>query len=985
MKTRPSLYVLLFALSYFFSAHLTAQVIPPTISGPTELCAGDCGVYSLDSLGGGSNSEWFMDYNGLSFVFEGSPQEVCFDEPGVAIFTVFFFDDLGNTFTLNYTVVIGDGISLEIISDSSCPPPDSSANSCEKVCAYSTVTYSVPGNLSSEVEWDITGADNFTVDGNSVTVEWGEPGTGLVEANVEPTSCDLELNCGGACSELNNGLCSAYAEASCGVPPYVYAWSNGENAAIINWLDPGYYEVTVTDATGAIAVCGTEVFYTQECGPGITGQVTQTSSCLANVCDGAIDITPLGGIGTVYTYFWVGSNGFVSTEEDLVGICSGTYSVTLTDDIGCISTRTFQLDCGNDIVCERSASLCVEILEEPEAIFSTSPPIENGVINICEGQTVYFTNESLNAEHFTWDFGPGQSFNDLNSFYTYTNAGTYTVSLIAANECFCADTTSIIVEVEDAIGPEVDCVGTICEGEVITYTSSDACGTFNWTISSNGTITEGGGTGDNFVTVSWGDGPIGTIELAVDNCTGDYCTEPTIAQVPIISDNAEIEGLTRVCNLQTATYTMPLYSGTEYLWTVSSNGTIESGLNTHEITVQWESNSLPNLNQYVAVEYDNCYLGCGGMDTLEVNILPEYYLTGPIEACENEATLFSAINAEDENSMVLANWTIIAPDGTIAGSSTMPSGQFAATWTAGLGQYQIQIEAANLNDYCTDSHTLKVTVVAPPAPVTGINGATEICPGQFYAYQAISPNPANQFRWQIDDGGTLTEQMGNPINVVWTSGGPYSLSVTEISVTGPACESDPTTLAINPIQSFAINETADACRDETAVYTATGFQDVNYTWSIVPAAAGTVIAGQNTTNPEVLWHQAGIYDLQLAICGQVEIITVEVHDKPEPTVLHPIGLCVGETGQIQTSTLYSSYTWYNESGTIVSTLADPNLGPGYYELVVEDNFGCEEDTTFFIDPYPLPDINISTPDNTWFCPGQTPPTLYALETEDGYS
>ena len=762
--------------------------------------------------------------------------------------------------------------------------------------------------------------------------------------------CNSSSNCGIAgCSPF------AYVDVNGGTPPYNYQWDNpsGGNLPSIEAEYFSTYTVTVTDASGQSQSCSVFIDEQQCILPAIFSDIRDASSC--NACDGSIVIDDFNFTGGDYTYIW--SDGF--TALDRSDLCPGTYVLLIQSFQGCALERVFVIGCDQGF-CGGDLSLCVEILEEPEAAFSTTLPLENGVLNICEGQTVYFTNESTNAENFTWDFGPGQSFNDVNSFYTYTTAGTYEVSLIAANACFCADTTTLTVIVEDAIGPQVDCIGTICEGEIITYTSSDDCGIFNWIVSNNGTITNGGGTTDDFITIEWGEGPIGTIELAVENCSGDYCSEPTIAQIPIISDKAEIEGPNRVCNFQTATYAVPLYSGTEYFWSVTNRGTIESGLNTNEITVKWESNSIPVTGQYITVEFMNCYLGCGGQDTLYIDLLPEYYLGGPIEACENEATEFGAFNALTDAATVNANWTVYAPDGSIAQTSSAPSATFDATWTAGTGQYRIEIQADNIQDYCTDSYEIKVDVIAPPPAVSAIDGATEICSGQPYAYIATTVTPANSFRWLINDGGTITEVMGNPITVVWGNTAPYELTVSEISVTGPACESSPYTVNLSTIQNVSITETADACRDEVAIYNATDFTDVNYDWSIVPAGAGTIVEGQNTTGPSILWHQAGNFDVQLDICGLTEIFTVEVHDKPNPTVIHPTALCANETATIETSTLFTTYSWRNEAGAEVSTDPDPNLFPGYYELVVTDNFGCEEDTTFFIDPYPVPTISIST-------------------------
>lgn len=101
--------------------------------------------------------------------------------------------------------------------------------------------------------------------------------------------------------------------------------------------------------------------------------------------------------------------------------------------------------------------------------------------------------------------------------------------------------------VQEAFSPEIDCAGTICPGEEVTYTSNADCSIFYWNVSSNGTIISGGSTGDDFITVDWGSGPEGIIELGVDGCTGNYCLETLFKSIPTIDDNAEIEGPSRVC------------------------------------------------------------------------------------------------------------------------------------------------------------------------------------------------------------------------------------------------------------------------------------------------------------------------------------------------------------------------------------------------------------------------------------------------------
>ena len=49
--------------------------------------------------------------------------------------------------------------------------------------------------------------------------------------------------------------------------------------------------------------------------------------------------------------------------------------------------------------------------------------------------TATFGNSSTNATSYTWNFGDGNTSNEVNPMHTYTNGGVYTVELIALNAC----------------------------------------------------------------------------------------------------------------------------------------------------------------------------------------------------------------------------------------------------------------------------------------------------------------------------------------------------------------------------------------------------------------------------------------------------------------------------------------------------------------------------------------------------------------------
>ena len=110
-----------------------------------------------------------------------------------------------------------------------------------------------------------------------------------------------------------------------GVPPYTFSWSNGEATQNANWLCEGMNTVTVSDANSTIANA-----FVPMVGPvQITLQFSITQSCDSN-CLGATSFTIYGGMSP-YAINW--SNG--ETEQAIDSLCSGNYTVTLSDVLGC--------------------------------------------------------------------------------------------------------------------------------------------------------------------------------------------------------------------------------------------------------------------------------------------------------------------------------------------------------------------------------------------------------------------------------------------------------------------------------------------------------------------------------------------------------------------------------------------------------------------------------------------------------------------------
>ncbi|MEO0726085.1 MAG: PKD domain-containing protein [Bacteroidota bacterium] len=632
-----------------------------------------------------------------------------------------------------------------------------------------------------------------------------------------------------------------------------------------------------------------------------------------------------------------------------------------------------------------SIDFCFDVVPPPPADFTTQPPAgPSGILEICEGQTVFFTAESTEADAYLWDFGDGGGSSLQNPQYTFASAGTFEVELITSAGCNCADTSQLTVVVEGNDAPFVDCVATICEGTSVTYTANTGCSNYVWEISGNGTVLDGGGTSDDFITIQWGGGPIGEITLDTDGCPDlSDCTEAAYLQIPIISNTTVIDGPQQVCRGDQSVYSVPPFEGTEFTWSVTSFGTIIDGQGTPTVTIEWFDGFIPPGAQQVSVDYNNCYLECGGSASLEVFVRPEFYLTGEIELCADGSAEYSVINTQT-NTGFPANFEVQAADGTVVWTSPGAGSNFTIDWTFGAGTYTVLATPQDPSGYCVAAAELPVNILPAPPAVTAIIGQSDICAGIAYAYSIDDPVDGERYRWTINNAGTVTEREGTTIAVTWQAGGPYALSV--VRLTPPLfCSSSETSLAITPVSSFAISGDDQVCLDQIAAYTSDQTGDVFYDWSISPGSAGTITGSPADANIEVLWHSAGPATVLLDICGQQETFTVNVNAPPQPTVNAPAALCPGSTAMVSTAVAYSTYSWQDEEGNELSTDPTPDLGGGYYRVEVTDAFGCLGRETFQIYEYPESQISISTPDFTIFCNVAPFSRLYAVNTEDGYN
>ena len=143
---------------------------------------------------------------------------------------------------------------------------------------------------------------------------------------------------------------------------------------------------------------------------GVTTNLSATTSSTDATfggCDGTVTVTVSGGV-TPYTYLWDGSAGFQATAT-AVGLCAGTYFVTVTDASGDTLVAS-------ETVNESSGTTLTAITSSTDAN-----------AGLCDGTATVTATGGTPPYTYQWD---GNTGNQTGATATNLCSGTYSVTVI---------------------------------------------------------------------------------------------------------------------------------------------------------------------------------------------------------------------------------------------------------------------------------------------------------------------------------------------------------------------------------------------------------------------------------------------------------------------------------------------------------------------------------------------------------------------------
>lgn len=411
-----------------------------------------------------------------------------------------------------------------------------------------------------------------------------------------------------------------------GTGSYTLTWTGpttgsvgiGANGYSIAGVPSGNYHLTLTDQNG----CSTS----QDVAFNITtSNVSMTSEATANLCNqtGDIWVTPIGGTGS-YTLLWTGpTQGNVSIGPDgysIVGVPSGKYHLTVSDQNGCSTTQ--------DVEFNITTSLLKYDLSSVNAVNG-----QNGSINVAFGNGVQPYTVS-------WSGPVSNSIRTNGPNYNIVNlpAGTYSITVTDSDGCFHVEQITVansarITNLNFSAEPS-DQVGSNGGSIRVLVLQGSGPYTISWSGPSSGTIRT-----DN-IEYFIRNLSAGTYSITVTDRDGNYGTKTVVVSYRADTSFAINVGVTNsVCNNNGSIDASWQYGVAPYQvsWTGSSSGAISTNNSSYSV-------SLPAGN-YIATITDARGESKSAVANIGVSNGTLYCSLNPMNAiCTANGSLFVVIN-----------------------------------------------------------------------------------------------------------------------------------------------------------------------------------------------------------------------------------------------------------------------------------------------------------------------------------------------------
>lgn len=749
-------------------------------------------------------------------------------------------------------------------------------------------------------------------------------------------------------STVSNPKCNAACDGSVattvsgGNPNYSYSWiPSGGNIANPTGLCAGSYTLVVTDDS----LCTNQSIITLVNPPVLLANTSFTNPTCSGVCSGIVTANGSGGTAP-YTYMWAAP---VTNTQTLTGLCSGDYTVTVTDANACVRIQTVSLI-------------------NPIAI-SLNPAVTPADCGVSNGSIDAVPVGGVAPYTYTWS-APAVS---TTSTAINLGAGIYTVTVEDVNGC----TATVSVPLSNSNGPSdvtITFTNIACNGqnngaaEISNPVGGTAPYTLSWATPSTTNISISG--------LSVGDYTAQVVDF--NGCI--YFEAISITEPQLIDDNEALVSPQCFGNCNGSITLNPTggNGGYTYVWTNSSSSTsVASSLcpGDYSVTITDSKGctfngayNLPALTTITSntMNVNNiCYNNCDGSITV-VNVaggLPPYAYQWSDPLGQSSTQALGLCNG---------TYTVMITDANgcssfIPGDVTSPS---AVTFTSNISQPGC--------DMCNGAAVINPTGGTPTYTINWSNSqtgtsVTNLCAG-VYAVQIIDGNGClTDTNVVINSSSTITGE--NIVTTDETCAGLCNGSATVTAIGGVGAVSynwvhngstNPSqtglcagTYFVNMIDANGCSRTASVVINsavtlsvtsqitQSSCSSSTGSITVNvsggtgvYTYAWIPAVGSTTNVATNLA--------PGTYTLTVTDgngCSNTEIYSMGTANGPIITYSQTNITCSNSSScdgsidiVVNGGTPGGTISWSNGA---TNTLSIGSLCAGVYSVIVLDGAGCE--------------------------------------------
>jgi gliding motility-associated-like protein len=599
---------------------------------------------------------------------------------------------------------------------------------------------------------------------------------------------------------------------------------------------------------------------------------------------------------------------------------------------------------------------CALAYSEPATVLVNPLPVPVFTATTeCQGNATQFTNSSTvssgSITSYNWDFGDGTGSTVRNPRHTFTEAGTYTVTLEVTTAKGCQErfTENVTVNyVPTANFTAQD----VCLNSPVNFINQSTLpvGTiqsYQWQFGDGQTSTEANPSYTYSAAATYS---VTLTVTSIDGCTNSVSKSVTVnprANLNFSYNNACLGQPTRFqnnSNIKTGSIT--------YLWNFD-DGTTSTQTN--------PQHTFTEAGTYFVTLQSTSDQGCTDEVTEEVVVYAQPEAAFSVEnVCLDTEAQFVNNSSVSDNGQLRYSWKF--GDGT-ASSQANPTHRYARP-----GTYTVDLTVETADGGCIS--TTQEAVEIYPMPVANFD-FNSVCFGNAIQFTNTSTIPSGTlfYTWNFGDGNSSNSKEPS---YTYTQAGTYTVTLTVNSEF--RCENIISRqVTVNPLPQPAFTA-ANVCDGDPA---GTQFQNtstiaegliVSYLWNFGEGNATSV-----AENPSHTYLNPGTYTVSLQATsnkGCVETYTNTITVSPRPVPDFTVaGVCLGQASTFVNQSDANgggnlTYAWY-ANGQRISTSTSPTYTfgeAGLHEvrLIAYAAGGCSDEVTYTAEVYARPEVTLTS-------------------------